>query len=95
VIQAVNGKGTPEMVRKLKQIKDLVSENCFDIVGYAYILMAIRAMTDCTGNFKRAGDANHVSSRILVDSSTCPFLLYWFVRIFACSEKDSLSVRIF
>jgi hypothetical protein len=36
VIQAVNGKGTPEIVRKLEQIKDLPSQNCFDIVGYAF-----------------------------------------------------------
>jgi hypothetical protein len=36
VIQAVNGKGTLEIVRKLEQIKDLLSRNCFDIVGYAF-----------------------------------------------------------
>jgi hypothetical protein len=36
VIQAVNGKGTPEIMRKLEHIKDLVNQNCFDIVSYAF-----------------------------------------------------------
>jgi hypothetical protein len=35
VIQAVNGKGAPEIVRKLEQIKDLLRQNCLDIVAYA------------------------------------------------------------
>jgi hypothetical protein len=36
VIQAVNGKGTPEIVIKLERTKNLLSQNCFDIVGYAF-----------------------------------------------------------
>jgi hypothetical protein len=66
MMQAVNGKGKPETVPKLDQIKESLIQKGLNIV--IMHLMVILVTTDCTGNLKTSGDANPANSLIPADS---------------------------